>query len=322
MMLRGFHIVPPNTRIDFMGMRHYAFLLSAVLIIGSILLIAVKGLNYGIDFEGGILMEVQTEGPADLAEMRDTLSNLGIGEVGLQTFGSPDHVLIRVQRQEGGEAEQSRAVTLVKQALGEDVEYRRTEFVGTKVGEELIQDAILAVILAMGGIMIYIWFRYEWQFGVNALVALLHDIITTVGLFALTGLPFDLTTVAAVLYIAGFSVNDTVVVYDRIREELRRYKKMPMADVINLALNLTLSRTTMTSGLTLLSVLALYVFGGETLRGFSLAMIWGIVSGTYSTIFVATPMLIYMNLRRGAEVGAASGTKTSGVAADSHSGGD
>jgi preprotein translocase SecF subunit len=230
--------------------------------------------------------------------MRTELSSLGLGEISLQQFGGPDQVMIRIPRQIGDEAKQQEAVSKVKQTLGSGVEYRRTESVGPKVGSELIGQAILAVCLAMLGIMAYIWFRYEWQFGVNALAALVHDTVTTVGLFSLFGLEFNLTIVAAVLTIAGYSVNDTVVIYDRIRSELRRYKKMPLRDLINLSINETLPRTVMTSGLTLLTVLALYFFGGEVISGFSLAMIWGIVIGTYSTIYVATPMLIYMNLRR------------------------
>lgn len=299
MAFRGVYFFPADSRIDFMSMRKYFFALSAVMILGSIILIPVKGLNFGIDFSGGMLMEVKsTTGPADLGAMRATLSGLGLGEVALQEFGAPDDVLIRVQRQEGDEGEQLKAVDTIKAALGSAFEYRRTEFVGPKVGGELIEDAIWAVVLAMIGIAAYIWFRYEWQFGINALIAVFHDVITTIGLFALIGMEFNLATVAAVLTIAGYSVNDTVVVYDRVREELRRYKKMPLPELINLALNRTLSRTVMTSGLTLLSVLALYLFGGEVIRGFSLAMIWGIAIGTYSTVFVATPLLIYMNLRR------------------------
>ncbi len=311
-MFRPVHLVPPDTRIDFMRYHKLCFLISLALVIGSAGLIAVKGLNFGIDFRGGILMEVETPEPADLGRMRATLGGLDLGEVALQEFGASNSVLIRVQRQEGDEQAQIRAVNAIKEALGTGIEYRRTEYVGPKVGGELIDSALLAAALALAGIAAYIWFRYEWQFGVNAIVATFHDCITTVGLFALLDLDFNLTTVAAVLTIAGYSVNDTVVVYDRVRDEMRRYKKMPMAELINLAINKTLSRTTVTSGLTMLSVLALFFFGGEVIRGFSLALIWGIFIGSYSTIFVATPMLIYMNLRRarggepaGADKGAA-----------------
>ncbi len=316
-MFRPINLVPPNTRIDFMRIHKICFAISVVLVIGSILLIFTKGLNFGIDFRGGILMEVRSEGPADLASMRSTLSALNLGEVALQEFGAVESVLIRIQRQEGDEKAQEAAIGHVREALGTGYEYRRTEFVGPKVGGELVETATYAVILALAGIAAYIWFRYEWQFGINAIIATFHDCLTTVGLFALLGLDFNLTTVAAVLTIAGYSVNDTVVVYDRIRDEMRKYKKLPMRDLINQAINRTLSRTTVTSGLTLLSVLALYFFGGEVLRGFSLAMIWGIFIGTYSTVFVATPMLIYMNLRRGREPKAAEELKESQAATSS-----
>jgi preprotein translocase SecF subunit len=316
-MFRGLHIIPHDTRIDFMRFHRIAFTISVAMVVGSILLIAVKGLNFGVDFAGGILMEVRTEGPADLAAMRNQLSDLGVGEVALQEFGAPDTVLVRLQKQEGDEKAQIAAIDKVKATLGAGVEFRRTEFVGPKVGAELIQDAVLASVLAMLGIMAYVWFRYEWQFAVNCIVAIFHDCITTVGLFALLGMQFDLTIVAAVLTIAGFSVNDTVVIYDRIREELRRYKKMPLTDLLNMSINRTLSRTVMTSGLAFLSVLAILLFGGEVLRGFSMAMIWGIVIGTYSTICVATPMLIYMNLRRHADAQKPEADSEAGEAAGS-----
>ena len=304
MWFRPIHLVPPDTRINFMRIHKLCFVFSLIITIGSVASIAIKGFNFGIDFAGGIVLEVKAPTPtADTAGMRNLLSGLGLGEVALQEFGAPDTVLVRIQRQEAKgnenpEKAQQRAVEAVKTALGDKYEYRRTEFVGPKVGAELINTALLAVGLALLGIALYIWFRYEWQFGVNAIIATFHDCLTTAGLFSLLGLEFNLTTVAAILTIAGYSVNDTVVVYDRIRAELRKYKKMPVSDILNLSINKTLSRTTVTSGLTLLSVVALYIFGGEVLRGFSLAMIWGICIGTYSTIFVASPTLIYMHLRR------------------------
>jgi preprotein translocase SecF subunit len=315
-MFRGFHIIPHDTRINFMRVHKITFAISVIMVVGSLLLIAFKGLNFGVDFAGGILMEVTTQGPADLGAMRDQLSELDIGEVALQEFGESDKVLIRVQKQEGDETAQTAAVAQVRAALGDQVRFDRQEIVGPKVGAELVQDAILASILAMLGIMAYVWFRYEWQFSVNCIVAIFHDCITTVGLFSLLGLQFDLTIVAAVLTIAGFSVNDTVVIYDRIREELRRYKKMPLADLLNLSINRTLTRTIMTSGLAFLSVLAILLFGGEVLRGFSIAMTWGIVIGTYSTICVATPMLIYMNLRRSADAAGKTDTPSGGAPAE------
>lgn len=313
-MFRGIRLIPDDTKIDFLRVHKITFMISVIMVVGSILLIAVKGLNYGVDFAGGILMEVKTEGPADLAAMREQLSSLGLGEAALQEFGAPDTVLLRLQRQGEEQGAQIAAIDKVKAALGSSFEFRRTEFVGPKVGAELIHDAVLATVLALFGIMAYVWFRYEWQFAVNCIVALFHDCITTVGLFALLGWQFDLNIVAAVLTIAGFSVNDTVVIYDRIREELRRYKKMPLRELINLSINRTLSRTIMTSGLAFLAVLAILLFGGEALRGFSLAMSWGIVAGTYSTICVATPMLIYMKLRRRASEPAAAPAGGAGAA--------
>ncbi|MFO1059235.1 MAG: protein translocase subunit SecF [Dongiaceae bacterium] len=301
MRFHPLHLVPPDTKIDFMRWHKLCFVFSLVITIVSVASIATRGFNFGIDFAGGILIEVKAQAPAaDLGAMRAKLDNLGLGEVALQEFGSPDTVLVRIQRQQGDEGAQQRAVSAVKTALGSGYDYRRTEFVGPKVGSELVQTALIAVGLALLGIALYIWFRYEWQFGVNAIVATFHDCITAAGLFSLFQIEFNLTTVAAILTIAGYSVNDTVVVYDRIRAELRKYKKMPVRDILNLSINKTLSRTTVTSALTLLSVVALYLFGGEVIRGFALAMIWGICIGTYSTIFVASPMLIYMHLRRNA----------------------
>ncbi len=345
MFYRPVHLIPANTRIDFMRWHKITFVVSLCLVLGSFALIFLKGLNSGIDFEGGILIKAQaTQGPADLASLRSQLDRIGVGEVSLQELGSSTDVSIRLAHQKYTDADlqqvkdeikkerpgtrqeeldrmgptradgeaQRHAVDKVTQSLGSAYAVRGWQFVGPKVGGEQIQAAIWAIILSMGGIMAYVWFRYEWQFGVNVLAALIHDCVTTVGLFALLGYEFNLTVVAAVLTIAGYSVNDTVVIYDRIRSELRRYKKMPLSELLNLSINETLPRTVMTSGITLLSVIALYFFGGESLHGFSLAMLWGICIGTYSTIYVAAPMLIYMNLRRekvGPTVKADAGTR-------------
>jgi preprotein translocase subunit SecF len=292
-------IVPANTKFNFVGRRRLAYPLSALLIILSIGAFLTQGLNFGIDFRGGILIEIKTEGPANVAELRNTVGDLGLGEVQVQEFGAPDDVLIRIQQQDGAESEQIRAINTVKEALGNQVaEYRRTEFVGPTVGAELISSAIWAVVLAIGAILIYIWFRFEWQFGVGAVVALTHDVLTTIGLFAFTQLEFNLATVAAILTIAGYSINDTVVIYDRVREELRRYKKLDMAAVLNLAVNRTLSRTFMTSVTTLIALIALAVFGGSIIRDFAYAMIWGVIIGTYSSVFIAVPVLLALNLSR------------------------
>jgi preprotein translocase subunit SecF len=233
--------------------------------------------------------------------MRDKLSDLMLGEINIQEFGKTTDILIRIQRQDGAEKEQLVAIKKVKEALGGNIEYRRTEFVGPTVGEELKEAGLLAISLALLSILIYIWLRFEWQFGLGAIIALSHDILTTIGLFALLQYEFNLATVAAILTIAGYSINDTVVVYDRVRENLRKYKRLELAYVFNMSINETLSRTTMTSVTTLLALLAIFFFGGAILADFALAMIWGVCIGTYSSIFIAVPILLYVNLRRGGE---------------------
>ena len=300
-MLKPLRLVPADTRVPFVPNRRYAFAASAVMVVGSLLAVLLMGLNFGIDFRGGILMEVRSQQAADIPEIRSTLSDLGLGEVSIQEFGTQTDVLIRVQRQDGAEREQMAAIEAVKQALGPGYDYRRTEFVGPTVGEELKEAGALAVGLALLSILVYIWFRFEWQFGIGAIFALGHDILTTIGLFAIIQHEFNLATVAAVLTIAGYSINDTVVVYDRVRENLRKYKRMDLADLFNMSINETLSRTTMTSLTTLLALLSIYFFGGEVLADFALAMIWGVCIGTYSSIFIAVPLLLYTNLKRGEE---------------------
>jgi preprotein translocase subunit SecF len=296
--MRLISLVPTNTKINFLKFRKIAAVLSLLLCVASAGIFSAKGLNFGIDFRGGILIEIRTQGPADISKLRGTLSGLGLGEVQLQEFGQASDVLIRIERQAGGEKAQLVAVELAKKALGNEVNYRRTEFVGPKVGGELIEAGLTAVLLALGAMLVYIWFRFEWQFGVGAVVALLHDVLLTIGIFALLGLEFNLSTVAAILTIAGYSINDTVVVYDRVRENLRKYKQMPLTELLNVSINGTLSRTLLTSVTTLLALSALYFFGGEVLAGFSFAMIWGVIVGTYSSIFIAVPLLVYMKLRR------------------------
>ncbi len=301
--MRGFNLIKPDTRIPFVRARRVFFVVSALLIAASVGLFAAHGLNYGIDFRGGLLIEIKTAQPADLARMRSDLSRLDLGDVSLQTFGAPTEVLIRVQRQDGGEEAQKAATDAVRSVLAADVEYRRVEFVGPKVSEELFWSGVNAVGLAILAMLIYIWFRFEWQFSVGAVAALTHDVLATIGVFALTQMEFNLSTVAAVLTIAGYSINDTVVVFDRVRENLRRYKSKPLPDLLNRSINETLSRTVMTSGTTLIALLALYFLGGEVIRGFSFAMIFGILIGTYSSICVAVPLLLYMRLpRRGGDL--------------------
>ncbi len=286
----------PN--LAFMARRKLFLACSAVLVAVSVALFLVQGLNFGVDFRGGILIEVKTDGPADLSEMRGLLGGLGLGEVTLQEFGESDDVLINLQRQEGEEAEQIEAIAVVKEALGERVvEYRRTEFVGPKVGGELKQAGALATGLALLVIAVYIWFRFEWQFSIAALIALLHDVLATVGFYSLTQIEFNLATLAAVLMIAGYSINDTVVIFDRVRENLRKYKKMPLNELLDHSINQTLSRTILTSFTTLLALIALFLFGGPVIRGFTIGLIWGVCIGTYSSIALAVPLLARFNVR-------------------------
>ncbi len=297
--MRPLIVIRRVPQIDFMRWHYFGLGFSVALSVLTIVLFLTKGLNYGIDFVGGTLIEARTtSGPADLAAMRAKLDALKLGEASLQTFGSPDEVLIRLPQQPGGDAAQMKAVQLAREALGSGIEYRRTEVVGPSVGSELIRAGVLATVLALGGILIYIWFRFEWQFGVGATIATLHDVITTVGLFAIFQLEFNLTTLAAILTVAGYSINDTVVIYDRVRESMRKYRTMPFRELINLALNETLSRTILTVSTVALAVLSLLFFGGEVLKGFSIAMLWGIVIGTYSSLFIAAPLLYYVQPNR------------------------
>jgi preprotein translocase subunit SecF len=297
--MRSFRLIPDDTRIPFVRYRYWAYALSGALVLLTLILLPTKGLNLGIDFRGGILIEVgmPTAAP-DLAAMRSTLGDLGLGEVALQEFGSPSDILIRVEHQEGGEAGQLAAVNEIKAALaqhfGNDISYRRVEFVGPKVSEDLLWAGTQATVYALIAILVYVWFRFEWQFAVGAVVALVHDAVTTLGLFSLLGLEFNLASIAAILTIIGYSINDTVVIYDRVRENLRRYKAMPLPELIDRSINETLARTVMTSFTTLLALIALLVAGGPTIRDFAIAMVWGVVVGTYSTIYVASPMVLQL----------------------------
>lgn len=291
-------LVPSDTSINFLKHRRIAFIFSIFLVASSIGLFVVKGLNLGIDFKGGILIEARnTTGPADISGLRADLGQLGLGDISLQEFGTPTDVLVRVQRQEGDEEAQIAAIAAISSTLGDSYDIRRTEFVGPTVGAELAEKGMLAVACALLAIMVYIWFRFEWQFSIAAILALAHDVLSTVGLFALTSFEFNLATVAAILTIAGYSINDTVVVFDRVRENLRRYKSYEIEDIINKSLNETLSRTVMTSFTTLLALLAITIFGGAVLRDFALAMIWGVLIGTYSSVFVAVGFLSRFDIR-------------------------
>lgn len=300
--MKGIKFIPYGLDANLIGKRSLAFMFSMFLIIGSIGLTVQNGLNFGIDFTGGTLIEIKTPSQPNLAELRSSLNSLGLGAISIQEFGASDDLLIRLPKQEEGTDLQNQAVDMVRSALDDSfegtIDYRRTEFVGPQVGEELKQQGLYALLFSLMGILAYVWFRFEWQFGVAAIVALAHDVIITIGLFALTQLEFNLSTVAAILMIAGYSINDTVVVFDRIREELRKYKKKPVEEIFNMSVNNTLGRTLITSLTTLLALIALYAFGGEVVRGFVIALIFGVVIGTYSSIFIASAILLYMNVRR------------------------
>ena len=291
-------IVPDDTKFDFMRFRRISFPVSAVLSIVAILLFFFHGLNFGIDFVGGTLIEVQSKtGPADIAKMRTTLGGLGLGEVQLQEFGAPTDVLIRVAQQPGGEQAQQAAIAKVREALGDTVDYRRVEVVGPRVSSELLASSTIGLGLAIFAILSYLWFRFEWQFSLGAMIANVHDLVLTIGYMSLTQIDFDLSSIAALLTILGYSLNDTVVIYDRIREMLRRYKRMSMPDLLNISVNSTLSRSIITHVTVTLALLALLFFGGHAIHSFVATMIFGVVLvGTYTSVFIAAPILIYLGV--------------------------
>ena len=376
MLWKPHHLIRAHTKFDFLGKRKLALAISTVINVLSLVGVFVFGLNFGIDFEGGIAIQVRAkQGTIHLDELRSTLGGLGLGEVSLQEFGDANTALIRVQRQEGnaqcvanadrvmkrragdgwgvkpgtagtGDVEfaapsaldaanwrdavsrlgltvqerqlprgsvntakiemtpdqraewcQQVAIRLVEDTIGDRYDIRGTEAVGPKIGAELMQNGIIAVLATLAAIAIYVWFRFEWQFGVGALIALLHDVLCTVGLFVLLRLDFSLTALAALLTIAGYSINDTVVIFDRVRENMRRYKKMGLIELLNFSINETLARTLMTSGTVFVAVLALVLFGGPVLYSFSIAMLWGVIVGTYSSIWIASACLVYLKLR-------------------------
>ncbi|WP_298875450.1 protein translocase subunit SecF [uncultured Bradyrhizobium sp.] len=297
-ILPSLRIVPDNTHFDFTRFRRISFPISALLSIVAITLFFTHGLNFGIDFKGGTLMEVRAKsGSADLAQMRSTLGSLGLGEVQLQQFGGPADVLLRVAEQPGGDKAQQAAVDKVRGALGESVEYRRVEVVGPRVSGELLGWGMAGLMLAIGAILVYLWFRFEWQFALGAMIANVHDIVLTIGFMSISQVDFDLTSIAALLTILGYSLNDTVVIYDRIREMLRRYKKMPMPQLLNESINSTLSRSIITHFTVTLALLALLLFGGHAIHSFTAVMMFGVVLvGTYTSIFIAAPILIYLGV--------------------------
>ena len=298
--MKTLKLVPSTPDFKFVRYNQRAFVVSSVLIIGSLMAFLMQGLNFGIDFKGGILVEISSSEPVDIGNLRGRMQTLELGEVQIQQFGTPTDVLIRVAEADGAVSTERdlTAVDEIRRDLEGEFEIRRVEIVGPQVSRELIQTGLLAVVAAISSMLIYIWFRFEWQFSVGAVMALVHDVILTIGVFSLLQLDFNLSILAAILTIVGYSMNDTVVVYDRVRENLRKYKKMDISELLDIAINQTLSRTVMTSVTTLLALIALYTLGGEVIRGFTFAMIWGVLVGTYSSIFIAAPLLIRLGVKR------------------------
>lgn len=292
-------IFPNVPNFKFIATRQIGFLLSLIAILGSFALVATKGLEYGIDFTGGVVMEVRTEEAADIGKMRSLLDNDRVGEASLQAVGGEHQVLIRIKpKADESQKDVADAVRAEFDAgYGSPIDYLRVDYVGPQVGQELINGSIMAGCLAVLAMMLYLWFRFEWQYGVGAMIALSHDAILTVGFFALTRLEFNLTSVAAVLTVIGYSINDKVVIYDRVRENLRKYKVKPLPELLNQSINETLARTILTGGTVLMALLGLLTLGGEVLFGFSAAMVFGVLIGTYSSIYVSTNLLYYFDLR-------------------------
>ena len=291
-----------QSSIDFLKGKYIAFITSIILIFLSIVLFFLNGLNFGIDFKGGTLIEIETQNKIEISEVRSSLNSLSLGDIQVQEFGSDKNLLIRIEQQQGGDQIQQNVLEIVKQKLTKDISetinFRRTEVVGPKVSGELIQSGTIAILVAVFAMLIYIWLRFEWQFSLGAVIALLHDVILTIGVFCFTQLEFNLPIIAAILTIVGYSMNDTVVVYDRVRENLRKFRSKEITSLLNLSINETLSRTIVTSVTTLLALVSLYIFGGEVIKGFTFAMIWGVLVGTYSSIFVAAPLLTYLEVKR------------------------
>jgi preprotein translocase subunit SecF len=291
-------LAPENTKFGFMRFRRVSYPFSAFLSIVSVTLFLTVGMNFGIDFAGGTLMELRAKsGTADLAQLRTTGEHLGLGDIEVQGFGNASDVTLRFGLQPGGDAAQQGAVEKVRHAVEGAYDIRRTEVVGPRVSGELVQSGTLGVVVSIIAVLAYLWFRFEWQFAVGAVIATMHDLLLTVGFFSITQLEFNTTSIAAILTIVGYSLNETVVVLDRIREMIRKYKRMSTADIIDMSVNAVLPRTIMTATTVFLALLSLVIFGGQVIRSFSLAMMWGIFVATYSSVFICSPMLIYLGLR-------------------------
>jgi preprotein translocase subunit SecF len=302
MLIRYF---PTDTKFQFMRIRRMSFPFSAAMSLLAVFLFLAVGMNFGIDFKGGTLVELRAKAQqADVGSLRQRANELGFGEIEVQEFGDGREVSVRVELQPGGEQGQQAVVSRLRETFEPDYEFRRVEVVGPRVSGELVQSGTLGVLLSLIAILVYLWFRFEWQFAIGAVVATLHDIVLTIGFFAITQIEFNMTSIAAILTIIGYSLNDTVVVYDRIRETMRKYKRMPLNELLDRAMNDTLTRTIITGASTGLALIALAIFGGEVLKSFSYAMLFGLVVGTYSSVFIAAPILIYLGLKQGAEISA------------------
>ena len=300
-------LVSQQTSFDFFSRWKLWFGISMLLIVLAAVSFGVRGLNFGIDFRGGTSIRTESTTDLDIGAYRDALNALNLGDISISevfdpAFGEDRHVaMIRIQAQDDQEAVSAEMIEAVETALTEvvpDIRFVSVESVGPKVSGELIQTAIYAVLAAIGAVLVYVWLRFEWQFAVGAVVALVHDVILTIGVFSELQIKFDLAIIAALLTIVGYSLNDTVVVFDRVRENLRKYKSRPLAEVLNLSINETLSRTFMTSFTTLLALFALIALGGDVIRGFVFAMIWGIFVGTYSSVFIASTILLWLGVKR------------------------
>ncbi len=302
-------LAPEQTNFGFMRFRRISYPFSALMSIVAVATFLLFGMNFGIDFAGGTLLELRaSSGKADIAALRSTADNLGLGEVEVQGFGNESDVTLRLRLQPGGDAAQQAAVEKVKAAIGTTYEYRRIEVVGPRVSGELVQSGTLGVVISIVAVLTYLWFRFEWQFAIGAVIGTMHDLLLTVGFFCVTQLEFNTTSIAAILTIVGYSLNETVVVLDRIREMMKKYKRMSIPDMIDLSVNAVLPRTIMTATTVFLALLALVIFGGHVIRSFSLAMMWGVFVSTYSAIFICSPILIYLGIRNEGE--AKAGAKT------------
>ncbi|MEN3930907.1 protein translocase subunit SecF [Microvirga sp. W0021] len=296
--MRLLRIWPDNTKIHFMGLRHFSFPLSAIMSIATIVLFFTVGLNFGVDFKGGTLIEIQAHsGVADMAKLRTTTTNFGFGEVEVQGFGNSGGVSIKFKSQPGGEEAQKVVVQTARAALEADYDFRRVESVGPRVSGELVQSGTIGIIVAVVAVLMYLWFRFERELALGAIVGTLHDIVLTVGFFMITRIEFNMTSIAAILTIVGYSLNETVVVFDRTRELMRKYKAIPTVELLDISINHTMSRTVMTAITTSLSLLALVLFGGEAIHGFAMVMLAGVIICTYSAICISTPSLIYIGLK-------------------------